>query len=198
MFNRMLNFFIANKSNRDKWIKEKVSQIESNKKILDAGCGQQPYRKHCDKLKYYSQDFNQYTGEGDGLQVKDWEYGKLDYIGNIWEIKEEDNFFDTILCTEVIEHIPYPNETIAEFSRLLKKNGTLILTAPYASLPHFEPYFYYSGFSKYWFTYTLVKFGFEVVEITPNGNFFKFLIQESLRGANIIKNPIIKIFPGFN
>ena len=42
-------------------------------------------------------------------------------MGDIWDIKEKNNVFDAILCTEVFEHIPYPNETIKEFSRLLKK-----------------------------------------------------------------------------
>ena len=52
----------------------------------------------------------------------DYVYGLLDYVGDIWNIDAPDGEFDCILCTEVFEHIPYPIETLNEFSRLLK-NG---------------------------------------------------------------------------
>jgi len=71
-----------------------------------------------------------------------YQYGQIDYIGDIWDIKELDNTFDEILCTEVFEHIPYPNETLKEFSRILKPGGILILTAPSNCLRHMDPYFF--------------------------------------------------------
>ena len=40
--------------------------------------------------------------------------------------------------------------------------------------------------------YILKKNGFKILEITPNGNFFSFLIQENLRGANLIENVFMK------
>lgn len=42
----------------------------------------------------------------------------------------EDNFFDIIICTEVIEHVLVPDKLLAEASRVLKKGGKLILTTP--------------------------------------------------------------------
>lgn len=75
MLNKIKEILVPNKFNRDNWIKEKLSKIQENKKILDIGCGTQPYRKYCNHLKY----FGKYTGEGEaGLQVNEWEYGKLD------------------------------------------------------------------------------------------------------------------------
>ena len=44
-----------------------------------------------------------------------YKYGALDYVGDIWDIKEKSSTFDTILCTEVFEHIPHPIETLKEF-----------------------------------------------------------------------------------
>jgi len=52
-----------------------------------------------------------------------YQYGKLDYVGDIWNIDVADNTFDAVLCTEVFEHIPYPNDTVAELSRLIKPGG---------------------------------------------------------------------------
>ncbi len=189
---------IPNEFNRHKWVINKLSKIKENTTLLDAGCGTQRYKKYCKHLEYYGQDFGEYKPEklNEGLQMDTWEYGKLAYVGNIWDINEKDETFDTILCTEVLEHIPYPNETIKEFSRLLKHGGILILTAPYASLPHFQPYYYYSGFSQEWYKYLLEQNGLELIEISPNGDFFTFLIQENIRGIQITNNYFLKICYG--
>ncbi len=42
-----------------------------------------------------------------------------------------DAAFDAIWCTEVLEHLLDVHGTLAEFNRVLKKGGTLILTTPY-------------------------------------------------------------------
>lgn len=197
MLNKLKIKLLPNESNRNSWVTKILGQIQ-NGKILDAGCGTQRYKEYCNHLEYYGQDFGEYIPEDntEGLQMDKWEYGKLDYVGNIWEIKEKDNFFDIIMCTEVLEHIPYPNETIKEFSRLIKPGGELILTAPFSSMPHFQPYYYYSGFSKEWYEFILAQNGFEIIEITPNGDFFTFMIQENIRGLKLIDNYLLKIIYG--
>ncbi|MDQ7083782.1 MAG: class I SAM-dependent methyltransferase [Sulfurovum sp.] len=181
---------------RNEWVEEKLKSIESGLKILDAGCGPQNYRKFCSHLEYKSQDFAQYDGQGDGnaLHNKEWKYGEIDYIGNIWDIAEENNSFHVILCTEVIEHIPYPNETIKEFSRLLKPKGLLIITAPFASLPHMTPYYYYSGFYKQWYIDMAKDNNMEVVEIVENGNAYDFVGQELNRIPSYSSHKLVKLF----
>lgn len=42
----------------------------------------------------------------------------------------DDNAFDVILTYETLEHVPWPSNYIAELSRMLKPNGTLVLTTP--------------------------------------------------------------------
>jgi SAM-dependent methyltransferase len=85
------------------------------------------------------------------------------------------------LCSEVLEHLPQPVLAIKEFSRLLKKGGYLILTAPFSSLTHYSPYYFYSGFSRNFYETFLGQEGFEIIEISPNGNFFEYLAQEIMR-----------------
>lgn len=180
---------------REEWLKAELALIPGGKTILDAGCGTQEYKKYCSHLNYKGQDFGLYDGKGnlEGMQQADWRYGKLDYIGNIWEIDERDETFDAILCSEVLEHIPYPNETIKEFTRLLKPGGVLLLTAPFSSLPHMEPYYYYGGFSKYYYQHFLQANGFENIRIDYNGNTFEYLAQETIRSKQYILNPLLKI-----
>jgi ubiquinone/menaquinone biosynthesis C-methylase UbiE len=125
-----------------KWIEEKLISLPAGMRILDAGAGEQQYKKYCSHLNYVSQDFAQYNGIGDsiGLQVGKWSNVNLDIISDISHIPEPDASFDIILCTEVFEHLPNPIAAIQEFSRLLKKDGQLIITAPFCSLTHFSPY----------------------------------------------------------
>lgn len=118
------------------------------------------------------------VGGADGYQ-----YGQLDYVGDIWSIDEKDETFDAILCTEVFEHIPYPIETIKEFSRLLKKEGKLILTAPSNCLRHMDPYFFYSGFTDRWYEKFLADYGFEIESLTPVGDYYSWLAVEMARTA---------------
>lgn len=193
MFKKLAQWLSPNERNRHAWIEAKLKSLPPGLKLLDAGAGQQPFRAQCAHLQYFAQDFGVYAPEGEGLQIKAWQYGELNYQGDVWNIQEQDAFFDVVLCTEVLEHVPYPNETLREFSRLLKPGGTLLLTAPFASLPHMRPHYYYSGFSREYYETQLAQHGFDVQEITANGNFFLYLAQESVRGLRIVRNPLGKL-----
>ncbi len=168
---------------RDEWVINVLKNISDGKRILDAGAGQLRYKQYCSHLQYVSQDFCEYSGQGDqkGLQYDKWDTSKIDIVSDITQIPEPNEYFDVILCTEVIEHIPDPISAFREFHRLLKTNGILILTAPFNSLTHFAPYYYYSGFSQYFYYKHLNDIGFEIVEISENGNYFEYLAQEIRR-----------------
>lgn len=190
---------------RDRFVVSELRGLREGSLLLDAGCGSQRYRPYCSKLKYRGQDFGEYTvdekqsmgGEGVGGSAG-YAYGSLAYKGDIWNIEEKDAYFDTIMCTEVFEHIPYPNETIAEFSRLLKPGGKLILTAPNACLRHMDPYFFYTGFSDNWYIKILEGEGLEIKVLEPVGDYYRFMAVEVAR--TIASHSIfakIALFPAF-
>jgi SAM-dependent methyltransferase len=178
-----------NEKSRESWLEETLGSIPQNSRILDAGAGTQSYRRFCKHLNYVSQDFGAYDGQGDfaGLQTGDFDYGKLDIVSDITAIPEPDASFDAIMCIEVLEHLPYPVQAIKEFSRLIKPNGHLILTAPFCSLTHFSPYHFVTGFNKYWYERHLTDSGFRIIQIVPNGNFFEYVAQEIDRVPSISK-----------
>jgi len=89
--------------------------------------------------------------------------------------------FDAILCSEVLEHVPEPTHALDEFARLLKPGGVVILTAPFASNVHMAPYHFCSGFSRYWYEHHLALRGFEIKELTSNGDWYALLWQEITR-----------------
>jgi len=177
----------VNEQPRNQWIEQQLREMPAGLRILDAGCGEQQYRKFCQHLNYVSQDFDNYHGQGDfkGLQTGDWDQSNIDIISDIISIPEPDQSFDIILCAEVFEHLPDPLSALKEFDRLLVSGGKLILTAPFCSLTHFSPYHFYSGFNRYFYETNLRKYGFEILKIETNGNFFEYVAQE-LRRVNYI------------
>jgi len=187
-----------NEQNRIKWVESVLCSIPKDSIILDAGAGERRYKNACSHLKYIAQDFGQYDGKGGvALQTGSWNNEGLDIVCDITSIPLPDNSVDAILCTEVFEHLPSPIEAIKEFSRLLKPNGKLILSAPFASLVHFAPYYFYSGFSRYFYEKHLPENGFEIERLEFNGNFFEYLAQEIRRLPSICQryaNKNISIF----
>lgn len=71
--------------------------------------------------------------------------------GDIEAMPFADDTFGTVLCTEVLEHVPNPDAAIREFRRVLRPGGVLIGSVPARSLiwklrflsstcPHSEPF----------------------------------------------------------
>ena len=174
---------LNNLADRQSWVKEALSKLPNGYSIIDVGAGEMQYKQYCMHLNYVSQDFGEYEGEGnkEGLQTGTWDTSKIDIVSDILEIPEPDASFDAILCTEVLEHIPEPITALIELHRLLKPGGELILTAPFASLTHFAPYHYYSGFNKYFYEHHLSKIGFSIIEISANGDYSAYVAQELIR-----------------
>tara|TARA_A100001035_G_C27724204_1_gene473522 strand:- start:180 stop:911 length:732 start_codon:yes stop_codon:yes gene_type:complete len=178
------NFWgLSNVSTRNYFVKEWLLSLNKNSSILDAGAGIQRYKKYTKHLKYTSQDFGNYQG-GDEFGTKnhpDWNSKNCDIICDIVNIPCNDSSFDYILCTEVFEHLPNPAEALKEFSRLLKSKGQILITAPFRCLYHQTPYFFYSGFSKYWYEYYGKEYQLDIKLIIANGNYFEEIGQEIFR-----------------
>jgi ubiquinone/menaquinone biosynthesis C-methylase UbiE len=184
----MVDVGLKNESFRHHWIEKTLKNLPAGQRILDAGAGECPYKIHCAHLQYVSQDFAQYTGEGEvGLQMGSWDNSRIDIVSDITEIPVEAGSFDAVLCTEVLEHVPDPVRAIDELSRIIKPGGTLIITAPFASLTHFAPYHFCTGFNRYFYVHHLNRNGFDIEEMTGNGNYFEYIGQEIYRIKHVAR-----------
>jgi SAM-dependent methyltransferase len=131
--------------------------------ILDIGCGTRPYQK------YLSADC-QYIGIDESSEVNP------DLVANAISIPFADEYFNSVLCTEVLEHLPEPKEALKEIKRVLKKDGHLYLTVPQEWCLHYEPEDYFR-FTKYGITYLLEKEGFRVIAVERIGGVFSLVGQ---------------------
>ena len=96
-------------------------------KILDIGCGTGS------EIDFFT-EFGEITGidsskEAINLCLKRGLEKKV-IEANAEKLSFPDEIFDLILCLDVLEHIQYPEFAIAEISRLLKKEGFVVLTVP--------------------------------------------------------------------
>jgi ubiquinone/menaquinone biosynthesis C-methylase UbiE len=173
---------------------EQLLMLPKGSKLLDAGAGSQQYRKYAQHLDYVSQDFNKYVQDSVpsfAASTDQYEYGATDILGDIWDIDVPDEEFDAVLCTEVLEHIPYPIETIKELTRVLKPNGTLILTAPSNCLRHMDPYFFTSGFSDRWFERILTENELRIQSLDSVGDYYSWIKVELFRTS--AKRPLSSV-----
>lgn len=192
---------VDNQIIRDEFVIDTLKKIPAGSLLLDAGCGSQMYKGYCSHLIYKAQDLGQFEVDltpAMNTYKEKYQYGKIDYLGNIWNINAPNNTFDVILCTEVFEHIAYPIETIKEFSRLLKPGGKLILTAPSNCLRHMDPYYFYSGFSNWWYQQILSENGFRIDQIETIGDYYSWM-RSGIR-RTMVENSIwatIILIPSF-
>lgn len=103
--------------------------------LLDVGCGVKPYYEL----------FQPYITNYLGIDVPHSMHGtqSIDVGATALQLPFQDGMFDTVLSTEVMEHVPEPHQMLAEIARVLRPDGTLILTIPFHEPLHELPYDFY-------------------------------------------------------
>ena len=129
-------------------------------RVLDVGCGTKPYRKLIPVVSYIGLD--------DVLSVHP------DVCGLCVPLAFKDNSFDSVICTELLEHVPEPAVCLSEIKRVLKSGGNLYLSAPQSWCLHYEPHDYWR-FTRYGLEYLLGKESFEVISVERIGGVFSLI-----------------------
>lgn len=130
----------------------------SKGKVLDIGCGNKPY------FKLFHNNCQEYVG----CDIAQSSENKVDVICNATNIPIADNTFDTVFCTQVIEHIEDHDKLLSEMFRILKPDGHVILSGPMYWHLHEEPYDFFR-FTKYGLKFIFERRGFQIVETLANG-----------------------------
>jgi ubiquinone/menaquinone biosynthesis C-methylase UbiE len=137
-------FFHRNRA----WVVRKMvtKYATPNARILDAGCGTGLNLRHL-PAGSVGVDINPRNIEL--LKQRLPQHTVLE--GDVEALPFADGSFGTVLCTEVIEHIPDPSAALAEYRRVLQPGGVLIGSVPARSAiwklrflsstcPHSEPF----------------------------------------------------------
>lgn len=105
-------------------------------KLLDLGCGKVPLYAAYRELvtETVCVDWGNTLHKNEHL---DYEF---DLTKNI---PLNDNAFDTIILSDVLEHIPVPEQLWKEMARILARNGKIIMNVPFYYCLHEQPHDYY-------------------------------------------------------
>lgn len=150
-------------------------------KLLDLGCGEVPL-------------FKAYKNFITDSVCIDWEntIHKNPYLDLEHNINEplpfQDEEFDTIVLSDVLEHIYRPEQLWLEMNRVLKKNGKVLLNVPFYYWLHEIPHDYYR-----YTEYALKKFAessnFKIVLLKSSGGAIEIIAD--ILSKNIVKIPIM-------
>lgn len=140
--------------------------IESHSRgtCIDAGSGNSPYRarlaRHGERV--FSVDIENRAG-------------KIDLIADLQQMGMiRDGVIDTILCSQVLEHVPRPWEAVSEIGRILKTGGYAILSVPHLSAIHEAPNDYFR-YTEYGLQAMFSSGHLEIVELYRAGGLISFL-----------------------
>jgi len=180
---------------------EMFKEIGSVERILDIGCGDGKVAEQLKKLGLsqgiYGVDMDEKLlnkAKEKGIEVYrvDLENEKLPF---------PDNFFDVVLCIDVIEHIVNIYHLLSEIKRVLKSNGFLIVSTPnvrfiyhiirlilgYGPKTSFNPSEYYGadlydGGHVHYFTIKdlrnlLIRYGFKLLEVRGTYNVGLYVVR---------------------
>lgn len=103
--------------------------------LLDIGCGEKPYKD------ILSPHVNSYVGID--LPQTIHAQCEIDAFANAHHLPFKKDTFDTVLCFEVLEHVERPQDVIRDIHAVLRKGGTLILSAPQNYCIHNDPADFY-------------------------------------------------------
>jgi SAM-dependent methyltransferase len=63
----------------------------------------------------------------------------IDYNYDVHDLKFPDASFDIVVCTAVLEHVPWPQKAVHELGRVLRPGGLILVGLPWAQPFHEMP-----------------------------------------------------------
>jgi SAM-dependent methyltransferase len=151
--------------------------------VLDLGCGERRYQA------WFGAQTSRWIGV-DWPAPGDARAPYADVYGDSLALPLAAGIFDTVLCTQVLEHVPEPLELLREAARVLRPGGRLVLTAPQYNGLHEEPRDFYR-YTSYGLEHLARKAGLEVEQVQPIGGFLTlFAFIGTLHFAPLRVKPI--------
>jgi SAM-dependent methyltransferase len=136
-------------------------------RLLDFGCGEKPYKEWLSVAEYVGLDMQE-TGHD--------HQGGADVYYDGKRIPFEDGYFDSVLSSEVLEHVFNLTDVLKEIHRVLAPGGHLVITVPFAWEEHEAP-FDCARYASFGLSHFLKERGFTAISIEKTTNHVETLFQ---------------------
>ena len=156
--------------------------LDPSIKCLDVGCGDRPYESLFFQGSYLGIDVLT-SGRSEELKKPDLYYDGV-------TIPFNDNSFDIVMSSQVLEHVNSPVELLREMGRVLKDDGSLIISIPFVYPVHELP-FDYLRFTEFGIADMLIKSGFKAETIKKDSSTIETIAV--LLNVYIVNNLMPKI-----
>jgi len=128
-----------------RWLQAQAAELGDRGpvRVLDVGCGVKPY------YPFFSGIASEYVG----VDVVESPYADL--IGAVESLPVDDERFDLVLCTQVLEHADDPAQAVSELRRVTAAGGRVLASTHGVQVYHPSP-------NDYWrWTHTGLRLLFE-------------------------------------
>ena len=168
-------------------------------KVLDSGRVSMPYKE----LILSNPKITEYVGL-DIQSALNYEDVKADFLWDGIEMPFDNESFDVIISTEVLEHVPNPDLYLQEVMRVLKPGGIFFFTVPFLQSLH-EVHNDYYRYTPFALEMIFKRNGFIDIKINPMGGFHAAMVQmigllvniylwgRKKKFVEIIAKPIMKL-----
>jgi SAM-dependent methyltransferase len=153
------------------FLREQAAKLPAQALVLDASAGAKQYAPIFARSRYESCDVP------GGFYA-----AQHDFLCTLDAIPRPDNHYDAVLLTQVLEHVPNPEEVLKEIRRVLKPGAPLILSVPLTAPLHGEPWHFFH-FTHYGLGVLAQRTGYAIGDCEKVGGAF-WVLGKRLPDAN--------------
>jgi SAM-dependent methyltransferase len=156
---------VINDVSIDGFIEQSMMQIGRTGRLLDLGCGTQPYKRY-------------YAGRCEQVVSADYSVrSKIDVRLSATALPFPDASFDVVLFSEVLEHVDEPVRAVKEIARVLKPGGRLLLTVPFNFMQHEVPHDH-TRYTQFGLSALLRRHGLQPAYLSQRGSLLTLLVAQ--------------------
>jgi len=165
------------------WLVKAMAQVRhyAGGRLLDIGCATKPYRALLAAETHIGIDWPQTLHQN----------VQIDVFADASNLPFRDGAFQTIVCTEVLEHLKTPQQALSEIARVAAPHAHLILSVPFTFRIHEQPYDFFR-YTPFALCYLLEQSGFEVIELAPRGGTLSVWLDITFRAVGTPINGVLK------
>lgn len=142
------------------FLKEQAARLSGEDRLLDASAGNRPYQAIFAGRRYESCDM-----------PNGFYQCKHDFECFLDAIPRPDGYYDAVVMTQVLEHVPNPEGVLKELARITRPGGRLLLSVPMTCPLHGEPWHFFN-FTHHGLARLAAESGWRVAECEKVGGAF--------------------------